>query len=148
MWKLGRKKAIWCPDHTTLSSFSLIIHCLDENTFFLNEAVFSRFLSSNASITRYNSHCWWGALLKIVYKNYPTFSPKYESHNLASRLLRYSMLWSRLITLSSLRWSPICLWGAVMEAYFIHCHIPTQKFVFIWFDQIQKPLGFINTFLF
>ena len=73
---------------------------------------------------------------------------KYGRHNLASSLLSFWSLWTTFTSCCPLSWRSFCFRCAVMDPYFIHCHIPTQKIFFTSLEQLQTALWILDALLF
>ena len=95
---------------------------------------------------------WWNStfftFLKIVDKKNTMCVPKYGCHKLSSPLLSFWSLWTAFTSCCPLSWWSSYYRCVVVDPCFIHCHIPTQKILFAWLEQLQTALWILDALFF
>ena len=94
----------------------------------------------------YNIRYWW--FLRQIGEQNILLIPKYCSQHLACWCLSLRSLWTAFTCCCSLSWLPIWLQNEVMGPCFTHCHIFTQKLLFVGLKQLQRRLWIVDGLLF
>ena len=110
----------------SLHSTCDMVHCLGERALFSSSfvAIFWWFLSSNAPIMLYNICHWW------FFLSQGNRWTKYLVHPKIQRPKLCLLMFASLVVLDCFH---LLIWlrSEVMDPCFIHCHIFTQKLLFI-----------------
>ena len=85
------------------------------------------------------------SFLKVIDEQNTLRIPKYGGQNLARWCFRLWSLWTAFTNSCPLSWMPIWLWSEVVDPFFIHCHLLTQKLLL---KQLQTTLWIVDALLF
>ena len=77
------------------------------------------------------------SFLKVINEQNTLCIPKYRGQNLACWCLHFWLLWTAFTCSCPLIWLLIWLWSEVLDPCFIHCHIFTQKLLFVALKKLQ-----------
>ena len=113
------------------------MHCLGERSLFSFSFV-AVFSPSNALIMLYNIRYWWFFLSQVIDEQNTLYIRKYGGRNLAWWCLHLWSLWTAFTCCCPLSWLLIWLQSEMMDLYFNHCHIFTQKTPFCCAETIAN----------